>query len=269
MKIIRNKDKLSKFLYHEKNLGFVPTMGALHQGHISLIKKSIEFCEKTVVTIFVNKPQFHRKNDYQKYPRILKKDLIILKRLKVNYLYLPYDYEIYPNGPNKNIKINSFSKKLCGKFRPNHFNAVVDVVDRFIKIIKPRKIFLGEKDMQQLKIIDCYVKKFYKNIKIVPCKTIREKNGVAVSSRNILLTLKQKKTASKIYKLLIRSKKNLILKKDNLKFIKKKIKKIGASKIDYIEVLDINQIIKPYSKFKNYKIFIAYYLNSTRLIDNI
>ena len=142
MKIFLNKTKLIKIIQHEKNLGFVPTMGAIHKAHIYILKKSISLCNKTIVTIFVNKPQFNKINDYKKYPRNLKKDISILRKCKVDYLYLPSTKQIYPIGPNKKIKISSFSKKLCGKFRPGHFEAVVDVIDRFIKIIEPNKIFL-------------------------------------------------------------------------------------------------------------------------------
>jgi len=176
MKIISDKNRLIKFVHSEKNLGFVPTMGAIHLGHASLVKKSINECNKTVVSIFINKPQFNKKSDFQKYPRLLKKDISILKKLKVDYLYLPTEKQIYPDGPNKNIKISSLGKKLCGKFRPGHFEAVVDVIDRFIKIIQPKKIYLGEKDMQQLKIIEYFVKQNYTKTNIVPCKTIRDKN---------------------------------------------------------------------------------------------
>ena len=269
MKIILSKNKLVKFIYREKNLGFVPTMGAIHKGHISLIKKSISQNNKTVVSIFINKPQFSRKSDFQEYPRVLKKDILKIKKLKIDYLFLPSVKQIYPDGRNKNIKISSFGKKLCGKFRPGHFEAVADVLDRFIKIIKPKRIYLGEKDMQQLIIIENFVKKNYVNIKVVGCKTIREINGIASSSRNFLLATKEKRIASKIYKLLTNKKKYLIKSKSPLKNIKRKIIELGATKIDYVKLLDINKLEKPYKKNKKYKIFIAYYLRSTRLIDNI
>ena len=269
MKIISDKNKLVKFIQSEKNLGFVPTMGAIHHGHISLIRKSVNQCDKTIISIFINKPQFNKETDFQKYPRVLKKDISILKKLKVDFLYLPTVNQIYPSGSNKNIKISSFGKKLCGKFRPGHFEAVVDVIERFIKIIKPKKIYFGEKDMQQLKIIDDFVKKKYIKVKVVGCATIREKNGIAYSSRNFLLSLKEKKIACKIYKLLIYKKKILFKNKLLLKMLKRKILKLGANKIDYIEILDINKLIKPFKKNEKYKIFISYYLGSTRLIDNI
>ena len=269
MKIFLNKNKLIKFIKNEKNLGFIPTMGSIHLGHISLFKRSISQCNKTIVSIFINKPQFNRKIDYQKYPRTLKKDILMLKRLKVDYLYIPSNDQIYPGGVNNKIKISSFGKKLCGKFRSGHFEAIVDVIERFIKIINPKRVYFGEKDMQQLKIIEHFIKKNYNKIKVIGCKTIREKNGLAFSSRNFLLTDKEKKIASKIFKILINKKKYLIKKNISFISIRNKILKLGVRKIDYIKILNVNKIIKPYKKNKKYRIFIAYYLGSTRLIDNI
>ena len=269
MKIFFNKTKLIKCMHYEKDLGFVPTMGAIHLGHISLVKKSMRQCNRTIVSIFINKPQFNKESDFKKYPRTLKRDILILRKLKVDFLYLPSKNQIYPHGRNKNIQINSLGKKLCGKFRPNHFEAVADVIDRFIKIIKPKKIYLGEKDMQQLKIIEDFVKENHIKIKVIGCKTIREKNGVAYSSRNFLLSPEEKKIASRIYKLLVNKKKNMINTNTSFNYVKKKILQLGASRIDYIKILDINKVIKPHKKNKKYRIFIAYYLSLTRLIDNI
>ena len=231
MKIISNKSKLIRFIHNENNLGLVPTMGAIHQGHISLIKKSISQCKKTIVSIFINKPQFNRKNDFQKYPRTLKKDITILKRFKVDYLYLPSIVQIYPSGKNKNIKIDSFGKRLCGKLRPGHFEAVADVIDRFITIIKPKNIYLGKKDMQQLKIIEHFVKKNHSKTKVIGCKTIRHKNGMALSSRNFFLSVKEKQIAAKIYKLVVNNKHNLIKKKMPLKLFKRDPRFIGSGQI--------------------------------------
>ena len=269
MKIFLHKKKLIQTLERENNLGFVPTMGAIHQGHISLIKKSIKQCHKTIVTIFINKGQFNRKSDYLSYPRFVKKDIKKLKKLKIDYLYLPTNNQIYPNGQNKKIIISPFAKKLCGKSRPGHFKAVIDVIDRFIKIIKPQRIFLGKKDMQQLKIIEHFIKKNKIKTKVIACKTIREKNGIACSSRNILLNDKEKIIASKIYNLINKNKSKIIKNKLQISKIKKRFYNLGANKIDYIKIFDINKIVKPFTKSKNYRIFVAYYLGSTRLIDNI
>ena len=269
MKIILSKRKLIQILKEEKDLGFVPTMGAVHKAHIYIIKKSISLCKKTIVTIFINKPQFNEITDYKKYPRNIKKDISMLRKCKVDYLYLPTTKQIYPFGSNKNIKISSFSNKLCGKSRPGHFKAVVDLIDRLIKTINPNKIFLGEKDMQQLKIIEEFIYRNQIKTKVVGCKTIREKNGIACSSRNFLLTPNNIRIASRVYKLLYKKKKLLFMKKNILKKIKNKIFQLGVKKIDYIELVDINKQIKPFKKNKKYKLFIAYYLGSTRLIDNI
>ena len=175
MKIFLSKNKLIKFIQNEKDLGFVPTMGAIHRGHISLFKRSISQSKKTIVSIFINKQQFNRKSDFKKYPRVLKKDISVLKRLKVDYLYIPSNDQIYPRGPNKRINVGGFGKKLCGKFRPGHFEAVVDVIDRFIKIINPKRIYLGEKDMQQLKIIEHFIKKITIKLKSSDVKQSEKK----------------------------------------------------------------------------------------------
>ena len=269
MKIILQKKELLKLINNEKKLGFVPTMGAIHDGHISLIKRSIKECSKTIVTIFINRPQFNKISDYSRYPRRINNDVKKLKKFNIDFLYLPTSKQIYPFGENKKIKIHNFKNKLCGKYRPGHFEAVVDVVNRFIKLIKPQKIYLGEKDMQQLKILEDFVRRNYKYIKIIPCKTIRENNGIALSSRNYLLKKKEKIIASKVYKFLYRNKKKLVNKKISLINSKNKIYKLGIDKIDYLKVININKIIQPFKKRKIYKIFIAYYISKIRLIDNI
>tara|TARA_B100000029_G_scaffold53939_1_gene48950 strand:+ start:3066 stop:3875 length:810 start_codon:yes stop_codon:yes gene_type:complete len=269
MKIIRNKKRLKTLIQKDKNLGFVPTMGAIHEGHMSLIRKSIKQCDKTIISIFVNKPQFNKKSDFNSYPRDLNKDISTLRKLKINYLYLPTSKQIYPYGPNKRIKINKFEKKLCGQYRPGHFKSVVDVVDKFIEIINPKKIYFGEKDMQQLKIITDYVKKKHVNLQVIPCKTVRDKNGVALSSRNLLLSKNEYNIASKIYNFIKNAKNKIINKKISINHIKDKINKFKIKKIEYITILDVNKLIKPYVKKKKYRIFISYYLGKTRLIDNI
>ena len=269
MKIILKKSELIKIANKEKKLGFVPTMGSIHKGHISIMKKAIKESDKIVVSIFINKPQFNNDNDYRDYPRKINNDIFLLKKLKVDYLYMPSYKQIYPKGTNRNIQINPFAKKLCGKFRPGHFEAVVDVIDRFIKIIKPKKVYMGKKDMQQLKIVEDYVSKNYKDIKVVGCKTIREYYGVAYSSRNLLLSVKEKIIAAKIFKYIYSRKKTIVENKISVNKIKKRMLEFGVSKIDYVKVLNINKITKPYKKNNAFRIFIAYYLGAVRLIDNI
>ncbi len=270
MKIFFNKKQLIKIINKEKDLGFVPTMGSLHDGHMSLFKKSLSQCDKTIVSIFINKPQFNRKIDFKKYPKSIKDDILKLKKIKVDYLYIPSNNQIYPNGSNKKIKIHPFAKKLCGKSRPGHFEAVADVIERLITIIKPNRIYFGKKDFQQLVVLEDFIKNKFSDIKVVGCKIIRDKNGVPLSSRNQLLSLKEREIASKIYRILFLNKERIIKKKTYFNNFKKEIIKLGVSKIDYLKIININKIVKPYnSSKKKIKIFLAYYLRKTRLIDNI
>ena len=269
MKIFLDKSKIIKETHKYKNIGFVPTMGSLHNAHISLIKKSVKQSNKTIVSIFINKPQFNKKNDFIKYPRNLRKDISILKNLKIDILYLPSHKEIYPNGSNKNIKIDKFSKQLCGKFRLRHFESIIDVVDRFIKIIRPKNIYLGEKDFQQLILIEKYIRVNSIKTKVVRCRTLREDSGLPYSSRNLLLSKKEKEIASKVYRFVKSKKKDLIKKKISNKVLCDKISQLGINKIEYLKLLDVNKIIKPFKKSIKNKIFIAYYIGLIRLIDNI
>jgi len=271
MKIFKSKHKLQKEILNIKNISFVPTMGGLHKGHVSLIKKSKNFKGKTLVSIFVNPKQFNEKKDFLNYPRDLKKDLTILKRLNVDLIYLPNLKDIFSFQVKNKIFLDKFSKKLCGKSRKNHFEGVLNIVNRFLEIIKPRYIFLGIKDFQQSYLINIHILKRKINTKIIHCKTIREKNGVACSTRNNNLNRNQFKIASNVIKYL-KNKKKLIKKElSNFKFlnIKKDLMNLGLTKIDYIELYNSKTLKRPKNKREKFKIFIAFYLNKTRLIDNI
>ena len=157
MKILLNNIDLNEALFGNSNIGFVPTMGSLHDGHISLIKKSLRLSNKTIVSIFINPKQFNNKEDYKKYPRNIKKDLKILKKLKVDFVYLPRVIDIY-KGKNKiKIKLNKQDKILCAKYRKGHFEGVIEVMTRLTKIVNPSKIFMGEKDFQQLFLVKKHI----------------------------------------------------------------------------------------------------------------
>ena len=271
MKIFKSKHKLQKEILNIKNISFVPTMGGLHRGHISLIKKSKNFKGKTLVSIFVNPKQFNEKKDFLNYPRNLKKDLIILKRLNVDLIYLPNLKDIFSFQVKNKIFLDKFSKKLCGKSRKGHFEEVLNIVNRFLEIIKHRYIFLGIKDFQQSYQINMHILKRKVNTKIIHCKTIREKNGVACSTRNHNLNRNQFKIASNVVKYL-KNKKKLIKKNlSNFKFfnIKKDLINLGVTKIDYIELYNSETLKRPKNKREKFKIFIAFYFNKNRLIDNI
>ncbi len=269
MKILLNNFDLNEALYGVSNIGFVPTMGTLHKGHISLIKKSLNQCNKTIVSIFINPTQFNNINDYKRYPRNKNKDLKILKKLKVNFVYLPDQKEIYKFKNAKKIILNRNDKILCAKYRKGHFEGVIDIMRRLTNNINPRKIFMGEKDFQQLYLVKKYLKKNHK-IKIVSCKTIRNKNKLALSSRNLLLNKKELIKAGEISKNLIYFKKK-INKTNNLKkillFKKKELIKLFKIRIEYLEVRN-KYNLKISNNIQNSKIFIAYYLNKVRLIDN-
>ena len=271
MKIFKDKHTLQKEISKTKGISFVPTMGGLHKGHISLIKLSKKSKLKTLVSIFVNPKQFNKKKDFRSYPRNAKKDLKQLKKLKINYLYIPSYKDIYGFKPKEKVFLDKFSKKLCGKFRRGHFEGVLNVINRFIEIIKPKYIFLGKKDYQQLYLIKKHIKKRKIKSKIIECKTIRENNGVAFSTRNLNLNDNQMKIASNVYYYLYNLKKKI--KKNynlfNLNKIKKDLRDIGASKIDYLENYNIKNFKKNKRQNKEFNIFIAYYIKNTRLIDNI
>ncbi len=271
MKIFKDKHILQKEILKTKGTSFVPTMGGLHKGHISLIKQSKKSKFKTLVSIFVNPKQFNNKSDFRSYPRNTKKDIKLLKKLKIDYLYIPKFKDIYGFRPKNKVFLDKSSKKLCGKFRKGHFEGVLNVVNRFIEIIKPKYIFLGKKDYQQLYLIKKHIEKRKIKSKIIECKTIRENNGIACSSRNSNLSKSQMKIASNIFyylkNLKKKIKKNYSLFKINR--IKKDLINLGADKIDYLENFNTKDFKKIKKPNKKYSLFFAYYIKKVRLIDNI
>ena len=269
MKTLLNNIDLNEALFGNSNIGFVPTMGSLHDGHISLIKKSLILSNKTIVSIFVNPNQFNNKEDFKKYPRNIKNDLKILKKLKVDFVYLPKITDIFKSANEFKIKLKKKDKILCAKYRKGHFEGVIDVMIRLTQIVNPSKIFMGQKDFQQLLLVKRYIEKNFKS-KIVSCKTIRDKNKLALSSRNILLNKNNLNKAGKVATNLISFRKELF-KKKNLKSLisikKNELTKKYNIKIDYLEIRNIKNL-KLTNRVKNAKIFIAYYINKVRLIDN-
>jgi len=269
MKILLNNNDLNEALYGVLNLGFVPTMGGLHKGHISLIQKSLIKCDKTIVSIFVNPTQFNNQRDFKNYPRNIKKDLSILKKLKVDYLYIPSKKDIYDYIKKSKIRIPKKDKILCAKFRNGHFEGVIDVMDRLTNKIRPKKIFMGEKDFQQLYLVKKYIEKKYKS-KIISCKTIRDSNKLALSSRNLLLNKIELKQAGKLSQDIIIFKKSLAKKKitnNQLNKKKKELAQIFNVQIEYFELRNLSNLLIS-KTIKNSKLFISYFVNKVRLIDN-
>ena len=270
MKLIRHIIDLNKAINKEKRLGFVPTMGSLHKGHEALIKTSKKRSHKTLVSIFVNPTQFNKKKDYKTYPRNLNKDLDILKKLKVDYVYLPSVHQIFKDKKLTKITLNKSQKILCAKFRKGHFEGVLDVLNRFVKLISPKKIFMGEKDYQQFFLVKNFIEKNYK-IKVYSCKTIRDSNMVALSSRNNLLNKINYNTLALITNKLIGLKKTIYKERQKSKELiylnKKELIKKFKIKIEYLECRNLVNLNTNINN-KPFKLFVAYYLNNVRLIDN-
>ena len=269
MKILDNYKALNKALKGISDLNFVPTMGGLHQGHVSLIKKSLNQSAATIVSIFINPKQFNNKTDYKNYPKNINKDLKILKKLKTDFVYIPKSKDVFNKAEQKDIKLEKKDRILCAKHRKGHFEGVLKVMDRLTNLIKPKKIFMGEKDYQQLYLVKKFIEKRYKS-KIIACKTVRDRNNLALSSRNLLLTNKQKLLASKltmkVMELKYFIKKNKII-KSLIKVKKKEFEKNFQIKIEYLDIRNIINFKKTKS-LKNSRIFIAYYIGKVRLIDN-
>jgi pantoate--beta-alanine ligase len=270
MKIILNSSILKKELKEIKNLGFVPTMGSIHKGHESLIKKSKKECRNTIVSIYINPTQFNNLNDFKKYPKNINKDLKILKKLKVDLVFIPKTKDIYNSKRLKKISLSQKDKILCAKYRKGHFEGVIDVMDRLTKLITPNKIFMGEKDYQQFFLLKKFIEKRYPS-KIINCKTIRDNKSIALSSRNILIKSKSLKIAANVVKELRNIKKNLNKQKNVQIYLNERIQNLinnNKIKLEYLELRNLKDL-KTSTTIKNSRLFIAYYIENIRLIDNL
>ncbi len=273
-----NKNKLLQgylsSLDTDISIGFVPTMGALHKGHLSLIEKAKAENDCIVVSIFVNPTQFDKKEDLTNYPKTLDKDLELLKTIDCNVVFAPNANEIYEGNVTSTLfDFEGLEFVMEGEHRKGHFDGVGTIVKRLFEIIKPHKAYFGEKDFQQLQIIKKLVQKHQIPIEIVPCEIYREKDGLAMSSRNVRLTELQRNEAPFVYKTLTRAKKKFEKKSisEIIQWVEKQFGKNAVLKLEYFEIADI-QTLKSI-KFKDdktrYRAFIAVFAGSVRLIDNI
>lgn len=257
---------------NRKIIAFVPTMGNLHTGHISLVKTAKRKCDILVVSLFVNPTQFGAGEDFDSYPRTFKEDIIKLEREGVDIIFYPSEKEMYENSKTS-VYVDEYSSILCGISRPSHFRGVTTVVAKLFNIVKPDIVLFGEKDAQQAFIIRKMVKDLNFDITIETGEIIRESNGLAMSSRNSYLTDIQRKQASHIYKSIIGAKdliRNGERDIENIKnYICKIIKDSGIEKIEYIEIVDDNNFNLIDSIKGSVRILIAIYVGKTRLIDNI
>jgi len=253
-----------------KSVALVPTMGGLHEGHLRLINKAKECADVVVASIFVNPTQFASGEDFEQYPQSPEKDIENLERRQVDALFIPEISDIYPQSQDSDYDFGELAQILCGISRPTHFKGVAQVVARFFDIVKPDVAVFGEKDYQQLAIIKELVKRKYGNIEIVSVPIIRESDGLAMSTRNNYLSVKERVRAPLFYQVLRAAREDLESGKDVVLTAKRAITELSESfVVDYVEILDANTLKEITPKSKEIIIISAVRLGATRLIDNI
>lgn len=276
MKVFRSKEELLAYLEsnnNKKDLGFIPTMGALHEGHLKLVEQAKSQCDTTICSIFINPTQFNNDKDLENYPRTLNSDLTKLKEIKCNIVYIPTVSDLYKEGEKaKEFNFGSLTTAMEGAFRPGHFNGMATIIEKFFHLIKPKKAYFGQKDLQQLQIVRALVKQMKSKIEIVGVPTLREKNGLAKSSRNKLLSKNGKSVAALINKCLLFCKDN---KSEEVKYLDDYANNLFAKnteiELEYIEFVSLRDML-PITKWEAEKesaICIAAYIDGVRLIDNI
>lgn len=279
MKVFKEKNEVSAFLEAQRkkglSIGLVPTMGALHAGHLSLVQKASDENQLVAVTIFVNPTQFDNKTDLEKYPRTLEKDLEILGHTNQNLIvFAPTAQEMYSgNVVSGSFDFDGLEHEMEGKYRKGHFSGVGTVVKLIFEIIKPNNAYFGEKDYQQLLIIKKLTEKHKIPVKIVGCPIKREENGLAMSSRNERLNKETRQKAGFIYSTLLKARHQFGTKSANTvrDWVKKQFSKQKEFSLEYFEIANANTLktVKRKNKNKQYRAFIAVFANEVRLIDNI
>ena len=276
MQVFKEKEKLRSYFLVQKNkaVGMVPTMGVLHTGHISLVKKAVRENDLVLVSIFINPTQFNNKEDLIKYPSTLEKDIEMLKGEGNNILvFAPSVQEMYDDLVTKAYNFNGLDKVMEGKYRDGHFNGVATIIEKLLTLIPLNKAYFGEKDFQQLQIIRDLIKIKNIPVAIIGCPIVREPNGLAMSSRNKGLSKSLIEEASFIYKTLQSAKDKFGTKSALyiINWVKNQFKSQENLKLEYIEIADIDTLkpLKRKQKNKKYKAFIAVYVKDVRLIDNI
>ena len=271
--ILKINDFINNLKIQGKTIGFAPTMGALHEGHISLIKKSKSENNLTICSIYVNPTQFSNKIDFQKYPVTIESDINKLEKAGCDILFLPSTNEMYLNRElNKKIELGQLENILEGKYRPGHFQGVCVIVDKLLKAIIPTTLYLGKKDYQQCMVINKMIIDNKYKVRLELCDTVRELDGLAMSSRNLRLNKRERMVAVNIIETLRIIKKNI--KPGNLEEIKINAKNYltkNGYKVDYTEIADAEtlEIVSNWDGKKKLVALVAAYLNEVRLIDNI
>ena len=254
-----------------EEVGFVPTMGYLHEGHLSLVKAAKENCKIVVVSIYVNPSQFAPNEDLDTYPRDFDRDKQLLEELEVDYLFFPKDSDMYPQNYKTWVNVNDLTKGLCGKSRPTHFQGVTTVVSKLINIVNPNKMFMGEKDFQQITVLKRMVEDLNFRVKIIGCDIVREKDGLAMSSRNKNLKSEDREKALSLSRS-IKLAKNLFRDGEiESRIIKEKIRELinsSGAKVDYVEIVDPVTLEDVEKVDEKSRVILAAYVGSVRLIDN-
>tara|TARA_B100000767_G_C19640753_1_gene482437 strand:- start:54 stop:902 length:849 start_codon:yes stop_codon:yes gene_type:complete len=278
MKVFKTQKKLrtyfKEFYSENTTIGFVPTMGALHKGHVSLIEESLRNNDITIASIFVNPTQFNKKEDLENYPRTIKSDLNLLEKVHCDVVFIPSVSEIYTNNISaSHFNFDGLESQMEGRFRKGHFNGVGTIVKKLFEILQPTNAYFGEKDFQQLQIVRKMAEKNHLPVAVVGCSTFREDDGLAMSSRNKRLTDDERNAASIIYKILKKTAEKIQTQSidDIKKWVSNEFKKHSFFELEYFviaeeETLENATILSPK---KQYRAFIAVYANTIRLIDNI
>lgn len=273
-KISELRDFLASERKKGREIGFVPTMGALHAGHLSLVEIAAKQCDLVLASIFVNPTQFNDKKDLERYPRTIEEDKNLLRTVPCDAVFIPSVEEMYPKEENVSFDFGELEKVLEGKHRPGHFNGVAQVVRKFLLIVEPDKAFFGMKDMQQVMIIQELVMQMKIKTEVIPCPTLREADGLAMSSRNSLLNTEERKAAVLLSRLLLEAKQNY-QKGISPKEIKEKVEKALSTnsiyKPDYFAICEKQNLkeINSFEKGREYIALIACYVGKIRLIDNL
>jgi len=254
-------------------IGFVPTMGALHEGHLALVEKAGSLCDIVVTSIFVNPTQFNNEDDLTNYPRTLETDMKLLLKVRCDYVFSPSAEEVYPVPDTRKFEFGNLDKVMEGKFRPGHFNGVAQVVSRLFGIVNPHKAFFGRKDFQQLAVIRELIRQLDIPVEIISCDIVREHDGLAMSSRNILLMPEIRKCAPLIYQTLMEATKLTGLKsvKEVEKYVTDQINAIRLLKAEYFEIVNETTLLPvgSWSEEGTKVGCIAVFAGKVRLIDNI
>ena len=274
MQIFKKQKDLNLFLESEREksnyIALVPTMGGLHDGHLSLVAKAKNLAEIVVVSIFVNPTQFARGEDFDDYPNTFENDKFLLESKKIDVLFIPSKEEIYPHGTESDYKVGAIGQILCGAFRPSHFDGVAQVVKRFFEIVKPNYAVFGEKDFQQLLIIKSLVKNLHLDIKIDSMPTQREHDGLAMSTRNKYLSDIDRERAPHFYSVLSAIRDLILGGKDISEAREVGINSLSKSfEVEYFEVLNANNLTQIETKTSEIIIISAIWSGGTRLIDNL